>query len=84
MEGTLFLRLDSTYLTPPPQVSFFEWVQNLQHFVWEEDEVNRKLEKKMKASFQSLWGIASSQKARADGGVGVVNRWPLRASHPRT
>ena len=48
----------------PGQVSFFEWVQNLQHFVWEEDEVNRKLEKKMKSSFQSLWGIASSKKAR--------------------
>ena len=25
--------------------SYFEWVQNLQHFRWEEDEVNQRLRK---------------------------------------
>ena len=28
-------------------VSYFEWVQNLQQFRWEEEEVNAKLEAKM-------------------------------------
>jgi hypothetical protein len=28
-------------------VSFFEWVQNLQNFKWDEDDVNRKLDRKM-------------------------------------
>ena len=26
-------------------VSFFEWVQNLQNFRWEEDEVNKRLDR---------------------------------------
>ena len=26
-------------------VSFFEWVQNLQNFKWEEDEVNKRLDR---------------------------------------
>ncbi|CAD7699451.1 unnamed protein product [Ostreobium quekettii] len=38
-------------------VSFFEWVQNLQNFKWDEEEVNRKLERKMGAAFESLWQI---------------------------
>ena len=25
----------------PPVCSFFEWVQNLQNFKWEEEDVNR-------------------------------------------
>lgn len=29
-------------------VSYFEWVQNLQHFRWDEDEVNQRLEKIIK------------------------------------
>lgn len=29
-------------------VSYFEWVQNMQHFRWDEDEINRKLEKIIK------------------------------------
>ena len=33
-------------------VSYFEWVQNHQNIAWEEDEVNRRLEKKMIAAYQ--------------------------------
>ena len=32
-------------------VSYFEWVQNLQHFRWEEREVNEKLEKIMRRAY---------------------------------
>jgi glutamate dehydrogenase (NAD(P)+) len=35
-------------------VSYFEWVQNLQHFRWEEDEVNEKLEKIMRRSYREV------------------------------
>jgi glutamate dehydrogenase (NAD(P)+) len=32
-------------------VSYFEWVQNLQHFRWEEDEVNERLVKIMRRAY---------------------------------
>jgi glutamate dehydrogenase (NAD(P)+) len=32
-------------------VSYFEWVQNLQHFRWEEDEVNEKLRRIMQRAY---------------------------------
>ncbi|KAG2429688.1 hypothetical protein HYH02_013946 [Chlamydomonas schloesseri] len=38
-------------------VSFFEWVQNLQNFKWEEDDVNRKLDRKMTDAFAALWAV---------------------------
>ncbi len=35
-------------------VSYFEWVQDLQNFFWEEDEVNRKLTKIMRHSYAAV------------------------------
>jgi glutamate dehydrogenase (NAD(P)+) len=35
-------------------VSYFEWVQNLQHFQWDEDEVNGKLEKIMRRGYREV------------------------------
>jgi len=35
-------------------VSYFEWVQDLQNFFWEEDEVNNKLTRIMRNSFASV------------------------------
>jgi glutamate dehydrogenase/leucine dehydrogenase len=35
-------------------VSYFEWVQNLQHFRWEEREVNEKLEHIMRRAFRQV------------------------------
>jgi hypothetical protein len=51
--------------SPPPdtlwfqnlQVSFFEWVQNLQNFKWDEDDVNRRLDRKMTDAFHKIWAI---------------------------
>src|SRR5207302_2634005 len=35
-------------------VSYFEWVQDLQEYFWEEDEVNRRLEKVMGKAFDDV------------------------------
>ncbi|HEC81607.1 MAG TPA: glutamate dehydrogenase, partial [Thermoplasmatales archaeon] len=38
-------------------VSYFEWVQGIQSFFWDIDEVNRNLEKIILKSFNEVWGI---------------------------
>jgi glutamate dehydrogenase (NAD(P)+) len=35
-------------------VSYFEWVQNLQHFRWEEDEVNERLGRIMRKAYRAV------------------------------
>jgi glutamate dehydrogenase (NAD(P)+) len=42
-------------------VSYFEWVQNLQHFRWDEAEVNERLGRIMRRAFAEV-----SEKAAAD------------------
>ena len=39
-------------------VSYFEWVQNIQSLMWDEDEVNRTLEKIIIRSFNGVWNEA--------------------------
>jgi glutamate dehydrogenase (NAD(P)+) len=39
-------------------VSYFEWVQDLQAFFWEEDDINRKLENLMRRAFDTVSGIS--------------------------
>lgn len=39
-------------------VSYFEWVQNLQFFRWEEEEINRRLENIMVKAFAQVWDTA--------------------------
>lgn len=36
-------------------VSYFEWVQNIQSLMWDEEEVNRALEKIMIRAFSEVW-----------------------------
>ena len=36
-------------------VSYLEWVQNLQSFYWEEDEINSRLKSIMTRSFKEVW-----------------------------
>jgi glutamate dehydrogenase (NAD(P)+) len=43
-------------------VSYFEWVQDLQGFFWEEDEVNTQLERVMKKAFQEVNDTAVREK----------------------
>jgi glutamate dehydrogenase (NAD(P)+) len=42
-------------------VSYFEWVQDLQSFFWEEDEINAKLERVMRRAYRSVVELASTQ-----------------------
>lgn len=43
-------------------VSYFEWVQNLHYFYWDEEEVNDKLHKVMKKAFCDVWSKAEEMK----------------------
>jgi glutamate dehydrogenase/leucine dehydrogenase len=43
-------------------VSYFEWVQDLQGFFWDEDEVNTQLERLMKKAFQEVNDTAVREK----------------------
>jgi glutamate dehydrogenase/leucine dehydrogenase len=43
-------------------VSYFEWAQNLQHFRWEEREVNDKLGRIMRRAYREV-----AAKAKEDG-----------------
>ena len=41
-------------------VSYFEWAQNIQGYYWAEDEVNQKLERVMRRSFQDVFETADN------------------------
>jgi glutamate dehydrogenase (NAD(P)+) len=43
-------------------VSYFEWVQDLQNFFWEENEVNNKLERIMKQSYSDVYATMKKHK----------------------
>jgi glutamate dehydrogenase (NAD(P)+) len=43
-------------------VSYFEWVQNIQQFRWEVEEVHEKLHRYMNKAFSTVWDLASRKK----------------------
>jgi glutamate dehydrogenase (NAD(P)+) len=43
-------------------VSYFEWVQNLQHFKWELDQVTNQLDRIMRQSYRTIQGLAKSRQ----------------------
>ncbi len=43
-------------------VSYFEWVQNLQSFRWEVDDINDKLRRKMATAFETIYHLATRKK----------------------
>ncbi|MFH1609470.1 MAG: Glu/Leu/Phe/Val dehydrogenase [Candidatus Bipolaricaulota bacterium] len=43
-------------------VSYFEWVQNLQSFYWEEGETNDRLARIMRRAFQAVWDCARERE----------------------
>ena len=43
-------------------VSYFEWVQNLQAFFWEEEDINRRLEDLMRRAYDTVQDVAVSKQ----------------------
>lgn len=43
-------------------VSYFEWVQGIQHFFWSQDEVNRELRQRMVSSFRDVYELARREQ----------------------
>ncbi len=43
-------------------VSYFEWVQNMQHVTWDEERVNGELQKVMKEAYEKVGQISRSRK----------------------
>ena len=43
-------------------VSYFEWVQDLQHYFWNEDEVNQRMESIMVRSYEEVDEMAKSER----------------------
>jgi glutamate dehydrogenase (NAD(P)+) len=53
-------------------VSYFEWVQNIQSLTWDEEEVNRTLEKIMIRAFNEVWVKSSEYKTTLRMGAYIV------------
>ncbi len=53
-------------------VSYFEWVQDLQELFWDEDDVNRKLEKIMVRSFEDVHRTAEKYKTDMRAGAYIL------------
>ena len=45
-------------------VSYFEWVQNIQGYYWDEKEVEKKLREKMVRAFHQVYEISTFQKCK--------------------
>jgi glutamate dehydrogenase (NAD(P)+) len=43
-------------------VSYFEWVQGLQHFFWSEEDVNNRLISLMQRAFHDILGVARARR----------------------
>ncbi|HPG37786.1 MAG TPA: Glu/Leu/Phe/Val dehydrogenase [bacterium] len=43
-------------------VSYFEWVQSIQSFFWDEEEVNKNLQNVIVRSFEAVWKVAQEEK----------------------
>lgn len=53
-------------------VSYFEWVQNIQSLMWDEEEVNRTLEKIIIRAFNEVWDHAGQKNASMRMGAYMV------------
>ena len=53
-------------------VSYFEWVQNIQSLMWEEDEINSSQHKIMKKAFEDVWKEKDSKNTSLRMGAYIV------------
>ncbi|HLF28608.1 MAG TPA: Glu/Leu/Phe/Val dehydrogenase [Anaerolineae bacterium] len=44
-------------------VSYFEWVQDLQSFFWDMDEVRKQLRRAMTSAFDEVWALAEKERS---------------------
>ena len=52
--------------------SYFEWVQNREAFYWEEDRVNRELERIMTRAFEQVWQFSRERKVTLRDGAAML------------
>jgi len=45
-------------------VSYFEWVQNLRHYYWEQAKVEANLKKQLASAFNKVWQTMEAQGNR--------------------
>jgi glutamate dehydrogenase (NAD(P)+) len=43
-------------------VSYFEWVQNMQHISWDEERVNTELQRVMREGYEKVAQVSRSRK----------------------
>ena len=57
-------------------VSYFEWAQNIQHFHWEEDRINKELEKHIVKAHRGLRGLMNKYDVsmRTAAFIGAIER----------
>lgn len=53
-------------------VSYFEWVQNIQSLMWDEEEINRALEKIMIRGFNEVWEAKNARDTSLRMGAYIV------------
>ena len=53
-------------------VSYFEWVQNIQSVLWDEDRINKSLEDIMKRAFKEVWDKAHEKNTTLRMGAYMV------------
>lgn len=53
-------------------VSYFEWVQNLGHYYWSEEEVNLKLARIEEEAFENVYNIAKEKKVSLRTGAYLI------------
>ena len=70
-EADVILADGDTYIIPDVlcnaggvTVSYFEWVQDIQQFLWSEDQVNQKLEQLMLRGFHQVRKLAKDRQLR--------------------
>ena len=54
-------------------VSYFEWVQNLQHYSWTLEDVNTKLKNIMDPAFEAVWDIAKEKNTTLRTGAYLIS-----------
>jgi glutamate dehydrogenase (NAD(P)+) len=61
-EGNIFIIPDVLCNAGGVTVSYFEWVQDIQQFLWSEEQVNQKLQELMLRGFRQVYNLARERR----------------------